>query len=267
MAVLRLSALPVGLFLAAALAACSTTPQDVTADWSANRLYQEAMDEKGAGNLEKAITYLDKLENRAAGTPLAQQAQLEKAYAHYRAGEAAQAEAALERFIRLHPASPALDYALYLKGLVNFNDNLGILGWLSRQDLSERDQKSAKLSFESFKELVDRFPSSRYATDAQQRMTYIVNSLAQSEVNVARYYFQRGAHVAAVARAQNAITQYPSAPAQEEALGILVHSYDALKMTDLRDDARRVLIKNFPQSQYSQSGALRASDKPWWRVW
>ena len=267
MAVSRLSALPAGLILAAVLAACSSTPKDVTADWSPNRLYEEAMDEKNAGNLTQAITYFEKLENRAAGPPLAQQAQLEKAHAHYRAGEAAQAEAAIERFMRLHPASPAIDYALYLKGLVNFNDNLGILGWLSRQDLSERDQKSAKLSFEAFKELVERFPNSRYASDAQQRMTYIVNSLAQSEVNVARYYFQRKAHVAAVARAQNAITQYPSAPAQEEALAILMHSYDALQMPQLRDDARRVLLKNYPQSPYLQANALRNDDRRWWRFW
>jgi len=267
MALFRLSAVCASIALGALLAGCGTTPKDATADWSPNRLYQEAMDEKNAGNLAQAITYFDKLENRAAGTPLAQQAQLEKAHAHYRAGETAQAEAALERFMRLHPASPALDYALYLKGLVNFNDNLGILGWLSRQDLSERDQKAAKLSFEAFKELVNRFPNSRYASDAQQRMTYIVNSLAQSEVNVARYYFQRKAYVAAVARAQQAITLYPTAPAQEEALGILVHAYDALGMTDLRDDSRRVLMSNYPQTRYARAEALLAGDKPWWRVW
>jgi outer membrane protein assembly factor BamD len=267
MALFRLSALSACVLAGALAAGCSSTPKDITADWSPNRLYQEAMDEKSAGNLTQAITYFDKLENRAAGTPLAQQAQLEKAFAHYKAGEAAQAEATLERFMRLHPASPALDYALYLKGLVNFNDNLGILGWLSKQDLSERDQKAAKLSFEAFKELITRFPNSKYATDAQQRMTYIVNSLAQSEVNVARYYFQRKAYVAAVARAQNAITQYPSAPSNEEALGILVHAYDAMGLTDLRDDSLRVLSKNFPQSQYARAEALKNSDKPWWRLW
>lgn len=267
MALFRLSALGACVLAGALAAGCSSTPKDATADWSPNRLYQEAMDERNAGNLTQAITYFEKLENRAAGTPLAQQAQLEKAFAHYKAGEAAQAEATIERFMRLHPASPALDYALYLRGLVNFNDNLGILGWLSKQDLSERDQKAAKLSFEAFNELVTRFPNSRYATDAQQRMTYIVNSLAQSEVNVARYYFQRQAYVAAVARAQNAITQYPSAPSNEEALGILVHAYDAMGMTDLRDDARRVLSKNFPQSQYARVEALQDGAKPWWRVW
>ena len=109
----------------------------------------------------------EKLEGRAAGTPLAQQAQIDKAYAQYKGGEQAQAAATLDRFMKLHPASPAMDYALYLKGLVNFNDNLGIFGFISRQDLSERDQKSAKESFESFKELSTRFPDSRYAADSR----------------------------------------------------------------------------------------------------
>ena len=139
---------------------------------------------------DKAIPLFEKLEGRAAGTPLAQQAQLEKAYAQYKGGDQAQALATLDRFMKLHPASPAIDYALYLKGIVNFNDNLGMFAFLSRQDLSERDQKAAKESFEAFKELVTRFPDSRYTPDARARMTYIVNSLAQYEVHVARYYYQ-----------------------------------------------------------------------------
>ena len=107
----------------------------------------------------------------------------------YKNGDKAQALSTLDRFIRLHPASPALDYAFYLKGLVNFNDDLGMLSFISRQDLSERDQQAAKESYESFRELTTRFPESKYATDATQRMTYIVNSLAQYEVHVARYYY------------------------------------------------------------------------------
>src|SRR5665647_3781009 len=170
-------------------AGCSSTPEaDKTATWSPNKIYAEAKDEANSGAYEKAIPLYEKLEGRAAGTPLAQQAQLEKAYMQYKSGEPAQAIATLDRFMKLHPASPAMDYALYLKGLVNFNDNLGILGSISHQDLSERDQKAAKESFESFKELVARFPDSRYAADSGLRMSYIVNSLAQSEVNVARYY-------------------------------------------------------------------------------
>jgi outer membrane protein assembly factor BamD len=258
--------LPV-LLAASLLAACSSTPEeDKTATWSPNRIYAEARDELNSGSYDKAVPLLEKLEGRAAGTPLAQQAQLDRAYAHYKAGEQAQALATLDRFIKLHPTSPALDYALYLKGIVNFNDNLGLFSWISKQDLSERDQKAAKESFESFKELVGRFPDSRYAPDARARMTYIVNSLAQYEVHVARYYMNRGAYVAAVNRAQSAITDYQNVPALEEALFILVRSYDALNMPQLRDDARRVLEQNYPGSDYLTQGGRR-SDKPWWQVW
>ena len=262
----KLSVVPVLALAAAMLAACSSTPDDATAAWSPNKIYAEARDEVAAGSYDKAIPLFEKLEGRAAGTPLAQQAQLEKAYAHFKSGEPAQAIAALDRFMKLHPASPALDYALYLKGLVNFNDELGFFSFLARQDLSERDQKAAKESFESFKELVARFPDSRYATDAKARMTYIVNSLAQYEVHVARYYFQRGAYVAAISRAQNALADYQNVPALEEALFILVRSYDALGLEQLRDDAKRVLAANYPGSEYLTRG-FRSAQGPWWRIW
>jgi outer membrane protein assembly factor BamD len=249
------------------LSACSSTREDRTATWSPNRIYAEARDELNAGSYDKAVPLFEKLEGRAAGTPLAQQAQLEKAYAHYKAGEQAQAIATLDRFMKLHPASPAIDYALYLKGLVNFNDNLGMFSWLARQDLAERDQKAAKESFESFKELVGRFPDSRYTPDARARMTYIVNSLAQSEVHVARYYYSRGAYVAAVNRAQAALADYRDVPALEEALFILVRSYDALGMPQLRDDSRRVLEKNYPDSEYLTKGYKSDPARAWWKFW
>jgi outer membrane protein assembly factor BamD len=146
--------------LAALLVACSSKPLDHTESWSPNKLYTEAKDELANGAYDKAIPLYEKLEGRAAGTPLAQQAQLEKAYAHFKARDSAQALITLERFMKLHPASAAMDYALYLKGLVNFNDELGIFGFISKQDLSERDQKAAKESFEAFKELANRFPES-----------------------------------------------------------------------------------------------------------
>ncbi|MCX7226215.1 MAG: outer membrane protein assembly factor BamD [Burkholderiales bacterium] len=252
--------------LATLLVGCSSTPSDATAGWSPSKIYTEARDELGAGAYDKAIGLFEKLEGRAAGTPLAQQAQLDKAYAHYKSGEPAQALAALERFLKLHPASPALDYALYLKGIINFNDDLGIFSTITRQDMSERDQKAAKESFESFKDLVTRFPQSRYSPDANQRMAYIVNSLADYEVHVARYYFARGAYVAAINRAQVAVADHPNTPSVEEALMILAKSYEALGMTQLRDDAQRILAKNYPQSPYLSGGAKVRTD-PWWKVW
>ena len=252
--------------VAGTLVGCATSTPDKTADWSPNKIYSEAKDELNSGGYDKAIPLLEKLEGRAAGTPLAQQAQLERAYAYYKSNEQAQAIATLDRFIKLHPASPALDYAFYLKGIVNFNDNLGLFSFVTKQDLSERDQKAAKESFEAFKELVNRFPESRYTPDARQRMTYIVNSLAQYEVHVARYYLSRGAYVAAINRAQIALSDYREVPALEEALYIIYKSYEALGMTQLRDDAKRVLETSYPKSDYVARG-FRAKDSPWWKVW
>ncbi len=251
MRLFRLSTLRLTLLLTAGfLTACSTTPVDPTVGWTPEEIYAEALDERDAGNTDKAVEYFEKLEGRAAGTPLAQQAQLDKAYTHYKVGELPQAQVTIDRFMRLHPASPAMDYALYLKGLVTFNDNLGFLGAFSQQDLSERDQKAAKDSFESFRQLISQFPQSKYTPDARTRLTHIVNSLSQYEVHVARYYHRRGAHVAAINRAQTALTDYPGTPALEEALHLLVSSYDALGMNDLRNDAQRVLSASYPNSIY-----------------
>ncbi len=266
----KLSAVP-ALVLAAGLAllaGCASTPADRTANWSPNRIYTEAKDEMAANAFEKAIALYEKLEGRAAGTPLAQQAQVEKAYAQWRAGESAEAIATLDRFMRLHPASPGLDYALYLKGLINFNDNLGLFSWIARQDLSERDQKAGKESFEAFKDLVTRFPQSKYAPDAQSRLVYIVNSLAQYEVHVARYYYSRGAYVAAISRAQSAVTEYQNVPAVEEALALLVKSYEALNLPELASDTRRVLAASFPNSRHLGGPApVTTAKDPWWKFW
>jgi outer membrane protein assembly factor BamD len=262
----RLSAVPASLVLAAGLilSGCANNPKDPTTGWTPEKIYSEARDEVNAGAWDKAIGYYEKLEGRAAGTVLAQQAQIDKAYAQYKTGNKIQALATLDRFIRLHPTSPALDYALFLKGVVNFNDNLGMFSFLTRQDLSERDQKAAKDSYESFLELTTRFPDSKYSADARQRMTHVVNSLAAYEVHVARYYAKRGAHVAAINRAQQAISDFEGVPAIEEALAILVKSYDAMGMTVLRDDALRVLNQNYPQSVFLQ-GKAPARTKSWWR--
>jgi outer membrane protein assembly factor BamD len=245
---------------------CSTAPLDKTASMSPEQIYAEAQDELKVGAYDKAISLLEKLEGRAAGTPLAQQAELDKAYAMFKSEQPAQALATLDRFIKLHPASPALDYALYFKGLVNFNDDLGLFSSITRQDLAERDQLAAKESFASFKELVTRFPASHYTPDARLRMAYIINSLAQYEVHVARYYYSRSAYLAAINRAQSAVADYREAPAREEALYILYRAYDSLDMPKLRDDAKRILELNYPDSDFLVHG-FKAKSKPWWMFW
>lgn len=249
------------------LVACSSTPkEDPNSTEAVERLYAEAKDDLAGGNLDRAVKSLERVEGRAAGTLLAQQATLDLAYAQYRSAERASAQATLDRFIRLHPSSPALDYALYLRGLVNFNDNLGLLGALSRQQLSERDQQASRDAYQSFKQLVQQFPQSRYAPDAQLRMDYIVNSLAEYELHVARYYYRRGAFLAAANRAQHVVVDYPQSPSNEEALYIMMSSYRRLGLDQLSADAERVLTKNFPDSRYATNG-LSTAQKTWWQFW
>jgi outer membrane protein assembly factor BamD len=252
-------------FICLGLVACASVSDDKSENWSPNKIYAEAKSEANDGAYDKAIPLYEKLEGRAAGTPLAQQAQLDKAYAQFKNGDQAQAIATIDRFLKLHPASPALDYALYLKGTVNFSDNLGFFGSYTRQDLSERDQKAAKESFEAYKELAAKFPDSKYTSDAKQRMTYIVNSLASYEVHVAKYYFSRGAYVAAINRAQIAIADYRDVPALEEAMFIVYKSYEALDIVQLRDDAKRILETSFPKSEFLSGN--KSTTRSWWKLW
>ncbi len=256
------------LVMALGMAACGifTNEHDETAGWSAGKLYAEAHDEMSSGNWEKAITLLEKLEARYPFGRYAQQAQIEIAYAHYKGNEQILALAAADRFIKLHPNHPSLDYVYYLKGLINFNERISIFNWLASQDLTERDPKASHDAFDSFKELATRFPDSKYTPDAISRMKYLVNALAASDVHVARYYYQRGAYLAAANRAQSAVAQYQQAPAIEEALYILVKSYEALNMPELRDDAKRVLAQNFPNS-YFVTGKKPPDATPWWNFW
>ena len=255
------------VFCVLLLAGCGLLPeeQDETAGWSAQRIYTEAKDSLNEGGYERAITLFERLEARYPYGRFAQQAQLEVAYAHYKSNAPALAIAAADRFIRLHPNHPNVDYAFYLKGLATFNEDLGLLGGLSNQDLSERDPKGARESFETFKVLVERFPDSLYAEDSRQRMQYLKNALGAHEVHVARYYNRRGAHVAAIKRAQTVIAEHSDTPAVEEALFIMVSSYDALGLTGPRDDAERVMRLNYPDSVFFRGGPKQ--DKPWWQLW
>src|SRR5882762_1586584 len=225
----------------------SSAQEDESIGWSAQRLYGEAKDAMNAKEWQKAIKLLEKLEARYPYGRFAQQAQLEVAYAQYKDGERASAIAAADRFIKLYPNHPNVDYAYYLKGLVNFNELSGMLTWLTSPDMTDRDPKATRDAFDAFKEVVTRFPDSRYAADAGARMRYLVNALASNEVHVARYYMKRTAYIAAANRAQYAVEHYPDAPAVEEAIFILARAYDALGMTDLRDAAERVMRTNFPK--------------------
>ena len=256
-------ALAVGL-----LAGCgifSGKEVDETRGWTAQKLYAEARQELSDRNWENAIKHYERIESRYPFGRFAQQAQIEVAYAHWKNDDIASALASIDRFVKLHPNHPSADYMYYLRGLINFNDDLGIMGFFSGQDLSERDPKAAAEAFSAFKELVTRFPQSKYAPDAIQRMNYLVNALASHEVHVARYYMKRKAYVAAANRTQYALKTYPGAPANEEGLVIMVKAYDAMGMVALRDDAERVMKNNFPDSVYLKGGPRK--DVPWWQIW
>ncbi|MDT3707663.1 MAG: outer membrane protein assembly factor BamD [Thiobacillus sp.] len=249
------------------LGGCGLLPEviDETAGWSAQKLYAEAKDNLNSGNYERAVKLFETLEARYPFGRYAQQAQLEVAYAYYKDNEPISAIAACDRFIKLHPNHPNVDYAYYLKGLANFNDDLGLLGKLVDQDLSERDPRAARDAFLAFKELVTRFPDSKYAEDSTARMKYLVNALASNEVHVAKYYLKRKAWVAAANRAKEVLKTYPEAPALEEALAIMVVAYGELDLVDLRDDAQRVLKLNFPDSPYAKGVSIK--EKAWYRFW
>ncbi|HMN77422.1 MAG TPA: outer membrane protein assembly factor BamD [Burkholderiaceae bacterium] len=258
--------LVLSLVLPLMLIGCGSTPTDAETNQSVEKLYAQAKDEAALGNYDKAAKLFEKLEGRAAGTLVGQQAQLERAWALYRGGEKADALTAINRYIKNNPSSPALDYAYYLRGLINFNDNLGFLSNLASQDLSERDQQSSRESYQAFSQLVDRFPDSPYTPDAQMRMNYIVNALASHEVHVARYYFRRGAYVAAASRAQMTVQDFRQSPAVEEALYLMAASYEKLGLTTLQADAERVLKQNFPNSKFIDGG-LGRRQSAWWHFW
>lgn len=249
------------------LSGCGLLPEqkDETAGWSANKLYTQAKEAMSEGSWDKAVKYFEKLESRYPYGRYAQQAQIEVAYAYFKSGEAASAIAACDRFVKLHPDHPNVDYIYYLKGLVTFNEDLGMMGYVSMQDQTERDPKGMRESFDAFKTLSNRFPDSKYTPDAVQRMKYLVSAMAANEVHVARYYMKRKAYVAAANRAQSAIKNYPDAPAIEEALFIMVKAYDEMGMVDLRDDVERVMRKNYPNSVYYTRGLNRI--EPWWKLW
>ena len=220
--------------------------QDITKDWSAARLYSAAKERLENKDYEKAIEYYEKLEARYPFGPHSQQAQLDIAYAYYRNDQAAAAVAAADRFIKLHPRHPNVDYAYYIKGLANYLKTGGFVSRIVSKDYSKRDTGAAQEAFRDFSELVRRFPNSKYSVDAAQRMLYLKNTLAMHEVHVARYYMTKGAYVAAANRARYVVENYQRTPAMPDALVVLAKSYKAMELPNLSDDALRVLQLNYP---------------------
>ncbi|MDO4640191.1 MAG: outer membrane protein assembly factor BamD [Neisseria sp.] len=257
--------------LGLALSGCAATgaadkDAQITQDWTVNKLYAEAHDELNSHNYTRAIKLYELLQSRFPNGTYAQQAQLDTAYAYYKDEEPEKALAAIQRFQRLYPNHPNMDYALYLKGLVLFHEDQSFLNKLASQDWSDRDPKANREAYQAFADLVKRYPDSQYTADATERMTKLVDALAGNEMAIARYYINRGAYLAAINRSQKVISQYQNTRFVEEALAIMITSYKRLNQQQSAEDATRVLQANFPQSPYLKQD-WKADNIPWWRYW
>jgi len=242
------------LIVSLLLVSCSDdiTVDDPYADWTATDFYDEAKDALRAGEFETAIKHLESLEARFPFSPYARQAQLDVAYAYYKFEEYDSAIAAIERFLRLNPRDKHVDYAWYLKGLSNFNRGAGLMdAWFPR-DMSKHDSQTMHDAISDFSTLVRRFPDSRYAADAYQRLIFLRNELAEHEIQAARYYVKRQAWLAAARRGQYVLEHYPTTPSSRDALDIMIEAYKNLGLSELEADARKIREKNTPKQDASK---------------
>jgi outer membrane protein assembly factor BamD len=231
---------------------CSWLPGQVdpTAGWSASRFYNEAKEALQEGNYQTAIEYFEKLQARYPFGRYAQQAQLELIYAYYKDNEPDSAIAAADRFIKTFPRHPFVDYAYYMKGLINYSRDASVINRVVPNDPAKTDPGTAKQAFDDFAELVRKFPQSTYAEDARQRMVFLHNNLAAYEINVADYYMRRGAYVAAANRAKYVLENYARTEAVPDALAVMTRAYVKLGLQDLAADSLRVLQVNYPASPH-----------------
>lgn len=224
----------------------SDNTDDDCVDWDANKFRSQAKKAVDNGNYEKAIKIYEALEARFPFGPDSAQTQLDIAYAYYKNADPESAIAAADRFIKMNPRSPHVDYAYYLKGLVNYNRDIGFIQRFVPTDASQRDPGNARNALDIFSELVRKFPDSRYVTDSKKRMIALKNNLAMHEVHVARYYLKRKAYVAAANRAAQVVEKYQRTTAVPYALMVMQEAYTKLEMLDLAKDAENVYKLNFP---------------------
>ncbi|MFP4208563.1 MAG: outer membrane protein assembly factor BamD [Wenzhouxiangella sp.] len=228
-------------------------------DRGAEELYAEAQRALNARNYGNAIELYRQLTIRFPFGRHAEQSQLDMAFAMYRAGQSERALTTLDRFIRTYPTHPNVDYAWYLKGLVHYDDAMGFLRQIFPDQVVDRDQQSTRRAFTDFRELIQRYPQSRYVADARQRMVFLRNVMADYEIEVGEYYFRRGAYIAAINRARYTIENYPGAPANVDALALMERSYARLELDELAQDTRQVLEHNYADllDQTEREGWLR----------
>lgn len=243
--------LALGLIVLSMFAAgCGTSAKDKAETLDAKDLYEAASRSMMAGQYDTAVTYYKRLQARFPFGPYTSQGLIELAYAHWKNHEPEEAIAVTDRFIREHPTHQHVDYAYYLKGLINFRRDLGITEHLFAYERTTRDQSHGRQSFLAFQELLNRFPDSEYAPDARQRMLHLRNNMARHELNIAQYYMEREAYVAAINRAKRIVETYDETPSAPEALVVMIGAYEKLQMKGLAEDARRVLEHNYPEHAY-----------------
>ena len=235
--------------------------------------YTSAQDSLRAGNYAGAIQKLQLLESRFPFGRYAEQAQLEIVFAYYKSVQPEAARSAADRFIRLHPTHPNVDYAYYLKGMVSYEQDKNFLSSIIPMDPSTRDPGAARESFQDFSQLISRYPNSEYAPDAQKRMKYLRNLLATADIHVARYYIKRGAYVAAANRGRYVFENFQGSVAVPDALAIMVEAYQLLEMKDLAEQALLVLNTNYPehkslddQGNFRKNKGVRAKGRGWLNV-
>ena len=229
---------------------------------SAEKLYEMAKRASDNGNYRDSIAYYEQLEARFPFSNEARQGQLDLMYAYYKNREPESAIDQADQFIRENPAHPRVDYAYYIKGLVQFERNPNFLERWFNADLTERPPIDARKSFQAFQTIVERYPNSEYAEDSRRRMIFLRNRLANYEVYVAEYYLKRGAWVGAINRCKYTIETYDGAPQVKRALEIMAESYRKLGMNDLAADSERVLQEN-----YANADKVGEKKKSWWKIW
>ncbi len=220
------------------------------ANMGAQQMYERAKDSMAAGNFTAAANTLSALDSRYPFGPLSHQVQLDLIYSYYKSGKIDETVATIDRFIRLNPNHSDVDYAFYMRGLVNMEADTNLFQELMNIDRADRDPAKSRQAFEDFRRLIQQYPDSKYAADAQKRMVFIKNRLARYEIAIARFYMRREAFVAAANRGRYVIEHYPDSDQLQQALEIMVSSYEQLGLTELRDNAMKTLKLNYPDSEY-----------------
>ena len=269
----RLSHVVVVIVSFALLASCAGKKDEENINETELQFYKTAQASLRAGNYQDAVKKLQLLESRFPFGRYAEQAQLEIIYAYYKSHQPESARSAADRFIRLHPQHPNVDYAYYLRGMASFEEDRSFLEQFVPIDPAKRDPGAARDAFNDFSELIRRYPNSKYAPDAQQRMIYLRNLLAASEINVARYYIKRGAYVAAANRGRYVFENFQKTPSVPNALAIMVEAYRLMDMDDLANDALMVLRDNFPNhasldknGNFKPTRKIKNQDRSWLNI-